>query len=577
MHTEYIILVLAERLGLIIAAVFLLLTFTPVERVGLDPSTSRYRTPLLTIFFGLFGILGTYTGNSVFQSVANLRAMAVITGGLFGGPVVGIGAGLIAGGHRILFDLNGFSAYPCGLATFAEGLAAGLIAWRYGHEGLTWKVAAPLALIGESLHMGLVLLLSRPFSEAVELVKLIAPPMIFVNTLAVVILVELINVFFQSRERRDSLQAQQILDIANMTVSHLRSGLDQDSALQTALIIHERVHTAAVAITDTRNVLAHVGAGSDHHLPGLPIHTQATHRVLETGQPRYITNRSAIGCDVPSCPNTSAMIVPLKKAGQIVGTLKFYGSKDCQLNKTLFELCKGLGKLFSTQLELEDLRIKERMLAHAEIRRLQAQINPHFLFNSLNTIGSFCRTNAEKARELLIDLSFYMRKSLDSSRGFIPLSDEVDQIRSYLAIEQARFGRRIDVVLDIDESCADWPIPPLIIQPLVENSIKHGILGRKTGGSVEVLARMDKDRLSVCVTDNGRGMDKHQVHALLDKNGPSGRPGLDTCRAGIGIRNCAQRLEQIYGPDCLLNIKSTPGKGTRISFSIPRISLGVAA
>ncbi|MDD3311315.1 LytS/YhcK type 5TM receptor domain-containing protein [Pseudodesulfovibrio sp.] len=577
MHTEYIILVLAERLGLIIAAVFLLLTFTPVERMGIEPSFSKYRTPLLTLFFGLFGILGTYTGNSVFQSVANLRAMAVITGGLFGGPVVGIGAGLIAGGHRILFDLHGFSAYPCGLATFTEGLAAGLIAWRYGRRALSWKVAAPLALVGESLHMGLVLLLSRPFPEAVELVKLIAPPMISVNTLAVVIMVELINVFFQSRERRDSLQAQQILDIANLTVSHLRAGLDQNSAQQTALIIHERVHMAAVAVTDTRNVLAHVGAGSDHHLPGLPIHTQATRQVLETGKPRFITKRSSIGCDVPDCPNTSAIIVPLTKAGQIVGTLKFYGSNDSPLNATLFELCKGLGKLFSTQLELEDLRIKERMLAHAEIRRLQAQINPHFLFNSLNTIGSFCRTNAEKARELLLDLSFYMRKSLDSSRGFIPLSDELEQVRSYLAIEQARFGHRIDVHLDIEGGCADWPIPPLIIQPLVENSIKHGILGSKSGGSVEVRATLAGDRLHIRVTDNGRGMDKAQVHALLDKNGPTGRPGLDTCRAGIGIRNCASRLEQIYGPDCQLDIDSTPGKGTRISFSIPRTPLSAAA
>jgi two-component system sensor histidine kinase LytS len=576
-HTEQIIITLAERFGLLVGAVFLLLTFTPVQRFGFARTPTRNRTLLLTVFFGLFGILGTYTGNSVFQSVANLRAMAVITGGLFGGPVVGIGAGLIAGGHRILFDLHGFSAVPCGLATFLEGLVAGCIAARLGTRSMTWLIAAPLALIGESLHMGLVLLLSRPYGEAVELVKLIAPPMIAINTFGAAIFVELVNVFFQNRERRDSLQAQQILDIANLTVSHLRSGLNLDSALQTALIIHERVQTAAVAVTDTRDVLAHVGAGSDHHLSGLPIHTEATREVVRTGQPRYIEDRTAIGCDEPDCPNTSAIIVPLTKAGQIVGTLKFYGSEATPLNNTLFELCKGLGKLFSTQLELEDLRIKERMLAHAEIRRLQAQINPHFLFNSLNTIGSFCRTNAEKARELLLDLSLYMRKSLDSSRGFIPLSDELDQVRSYLAIEQARFGERIGVDWLIDESCAGWPIPPLIIQPLVENSVKHGILGRSNGGTVTIEAARKDDRLHVRVTDDGTGMSGDQVRSLLEKIALTETSDLDSCREGIGIRNCASRLEQIYGPDCLLGIRSRPGEGTEVSFAIPRSPLRTAA
>ena len=570
MHTEQIILSLAERFGLLLGAVFLFLTFTPIQKFNFTRTPTHNRTFLLTVFFGLFGILGTYTGNSVFQSVANLRAIAVITGGLFGGPIVGIGAGLIAGGHRVLFDLNGFSSIPCGSATFIEGLVAGLIGMRLGHRAMTWKLAAPLALVGESLHMGLVLLLSRPFGDAVELVKLIAPPMIAINTFGAAIFVELINVFFQDREKRDSLHAQQILDIANLTVSHLRSGLNLHSARETARIIHERVRVAAVAVTDTRNVLAHVGAGSDHHLPGQHIHTEATREVVKTGEARYIADKSAIGCDVADCPNTSAIVVPLTKAGLIVGTLKFYGSEASPLNNTLFELCKGLGKLFSTQLELEDLRVKEHMLAHAEIRRLQAQINPHFLFNSLNTISSFCRTNAEKARELLLDLSFYMRKNLDSSRGFIPLSDELDQVRSYLAIERARFGDRIAVDWSIDETCDGWPIPPLIIQPLVENSVKHGILRRDDGGRVTIHVARENGRLFVRVSDDGGGMDADQVRALLAKS------ALESRREGIGIRNCASRLEQIYGPECALAIESTPGVGTSVSFSIPLPPAGAA-
>ncbi|MEF2146304.1 MAG: LytS/YhcK type 5TM receptor domain-containing protein [Desulfovibrionaceae bacterium] len=564
MRALELVLILAERFGLLAGTVVLLLTFAPVRKFGLARRQNKHRTLILTLFFGALGIIGTYTGNSVFQSVANLRAMAVITGGLVGGPLVGIGAGVIAGLHRILFDLHGFSAIPCGLATFLEGAVAGYIAYRIGQRAMTWKIAAPLAIVGEAFHMILVLALSRPFSEALQLVEVIAPPMIIINALGAALFVELINVFFQDREKRESLQAQQILDIANMTVSHLRSGLNLESAKQTALILYANVRLAAVAITDTRNVLAHVGEGDDHHLAASPIKTEATREVLRTGRTRFITDRGGIGCDTADCPHTSAIIVPLTKAGQIVGTLKFYGSEAIPLNNTLYELGKGLGNLFSTQLELEDLRIKEHMLAHAEIRRLQAQINPHFLFNSLNTISAFCRTNAEKAQELMTDLSLYMRKNLDSSRGFIPLSDELAQVRSYLTIEKARFGDRINVEWQIDNSLANWPIPPLIIQPLVENCIRHGFTNKIRGALVTIRAEKHEDMLHVAVEDNGEGMNEAKVHALLKKT------ELESCREGIGVRNCAQRLEQIYGPDCSLNISSIPGQGTLVSFTVPQ-------
>lgn len=545
----------------------MLLTFAPVRKFGFARRQTKNKTLILILFFGIFGILGTYTGNSVFRSVANLRAMAVITGGLFGGPFVGIGAGLIAGMHRVLFDLHGFSAIPCGLATFLEGAVAGYIAYRIGQRAMTWRIAVPLAIVGETCHMLLVLALSQPFSEALRLVEVIATPMIFINALGAALFVELINVFFQDREKRESLHAQQILDIANRTVSHLRSGLNLQSAKETALILHEQVRVAAVAITDTRNVLAHVGEGHDHHLPASPIKTEATREVLRTTKTRFITDRGGIGCDIADCPHTSAIIVPLTKAGQIVGTLKFYGSEATPLNNTLYELGKGLGNLFSTQLELEDLRIKEHMLAHAEIRRLQAQINPHFLFNSLNTISAFCRTNAEKAQELMTDLSMYMRKNLDSSRGFIPLSDELAQVRSYLAIEKARFGERINVQWDIDAHCAGWPIPPLIIQPLVENCIRHGFNNKVRGAVITIHAHQRENTLFVAVEDNGSGMSEAKIRSLLKKS------ELESCREGIGVRNCAQRLEQIYGPHCSLNIHSTLNQGTTMSFCIPPKSI----
>jgi len=562
--TFEIILALAERFGLIVGVVFLFMTIAPVQRMQVVGVQSRWRTILITLLFGSFGILGTYTGNSVFQSVANLRAMVVITGGLFGGPVVGIGAGLVAGIHRIGTDFYGFSAWPCGIATALEGLVAGLLSFWLRDKAMNWRIAASLAIVGESVHMLLILILSRPFDQAVELVKLIAPPMLIVNSVGAALFVEFINIFSRDRERRESLHAQIILDIANMAVSYLRLGLSTQSAAATAEIIHRRVGVAAVAITDTRNVLAHVGEGKDHHLAGHEIRTSATRDVLRTGKAVFIRGTEAIGCNHQACPMTAAIVVPLNKNDEIIGTLKFYGSDKRPLNSTLFEVAKGLGNLFSTQLELEDIQIAEQMLAHAEIRRLQAQINPHFLFNSLNTITSFCRTNSERARELLMDLSLYMRRNLDLSRGFIPLSEELEQVRSYLAIEKARFGERISAHMDVEEECETWPIPPLIIQPLVENSIRHGVLARKQGGEVRVSAVCSEDILEITVADNGVGMDENRLARVLTEE------IVDSRHGGIGLRNCLSRLEHIYGPHYVPRVESAPGVGTILVLRIPK-------
>lgn len=565
MTTEVLLGVLIERFGLVVAAAFLLLSLRPLERFG-GKHTSSVQTTFYVLFFGLFGILGTYSGNDIHQSVANLRAMAVITGGLFGGPVVGAGAGLIAGLHRNLIDIGGFSALPCGLATLIEGVAAGLVARKLG-DGLDWRAAAILGVLGESLHMGLVLLLSRPFADALHLVQIIGMPMVVVNSLGAVLFVQVISLVFKDREKRDSDMAQQILSIANQSVSHLRGGLTEDSARETARIIFERIPVSAVSLTNDTRVLAHIGIGHDHHAVGGIISTQGTRKVLETGEPYFMNGPEEVGCTYPGCPLHSGVVVPLRKRDRIVGTLKLYGSKQDPLDRIRFELAKGLASLFSTQLELEDLHLQGRMLAHAEIRRLQAQINPHFLFNSLNTIAAFCRTNSDKARDLLLDLSRYMRRNLDSSRGFIPLSDELEQVQSYLAIEQARFGDRIRVQMDVAPGCENWPVPPLLIQPIVENGVKHGIARREEGGLIKLSISREDGDLCVTVQDNGVGMRQEQLECLLSHR------SMESASEGIGVMNCHQRLGQMFGPEYGLQIASYPGEGTQVMFRIPPIPL----
>jgi two-component system sensor histidine kinase LytS len=554
---------LSQRFGLLLAGGFAIMTLAPFERMGLGQKRPAWATAAVTVLFGVFGILGTYTGNAVFHSYANLRAMGVITAGLFGGPVVGIGAGLIAGGHRYLIDVGGFSALPCALATFLEGAAAGLIARRYPGQALDWGWAMALGLVGESVHMGLVLALSRPFDEALELVKVIGAPMIVINAMGAAIFTRALKLQRSLREHQDSTEARRILSIASQTVPHLRGGLTPESAQATAAIIRQETGVAAVAITGDSTILAHVGAGQDHHLAGEPWRTRATRLSYESGAALFLRDQESIGCALPDCPLREAIIVPLRKGAAIRGCLKIYGTKQRPLDQPLFELAKGLADLFSTQLELEDIGIKNQLLAHAEISRLQAQINPHFLFNSLNTIASFCRTAPGQARELLLDLARYMRRNLDSSRGLIRLSEEMEQVRSYLAIEQARFGDRIVSAIDLEPGCEDWLLPPLLIQPLVENSVRHGLQGRPEGGRVTVTARRRDGHLWVEVADEGLGMSPETRSRILSPE------AAGSLTEGVGARNTNQRLVQLFGHDYALRIDSAPGEGTRIVFRAP--------
>lgn len=206
------------------------------------------------------------------------------------------------------------------------------------------------------------------------------------------------------------------------------------------------------------------------------------------------------------------------------------------------------------------LRQSVRELMRLELDALQAQIKPHFLYNTINTIVSFCRYDADRAAELLVELSEYLRGSFDfHNRGaLVPLSREIGLVRSYLTIEQARFGDKLHVNWDADftDSCV---VPPLVVQPLVENAVRHGLSPKKDGGAVTVSVREEGGSVRICVSDNGVGIPAERLELLLRKDGP---------RPGVGLANINRRLQALYGTE--LVVESTVGEGTRICMSLPK-------
>ena len=203
----------------------------------------------------------------------------------------------------------------------------------------------------------------------------------------------------------------------------------------------------------------------------------------------------------------------------------------------------------------------ELALTQAELRALRAQINPHFLFNALNTIRYFVRTDAKTARRLLLNLSEVFQRALRSGE-FVPLRDELSYVEAYLALEKARLDERLQVEWSIGaEAWLDHPVPTLILQPVVENAVIHGVARKPEGGTVRIVVEKAGDRLLLRVEDNGPGIDPARLEEILGSGHTTG--------AAIGLRNIDGRLRALYGEEYRLVIESEVGHGMRVEIRIP--------
>lgn len=550
---------LVNQVGSIVLVAVLLSRFTFFRRlITRDKIAFRYLI-ILAVIFGMFGILKTYSGIPVKGALANARVVGVFVGGLIGGPVVGILSGLIAGIHRWAIDIGGFTAFPCMMSTIVEGVLAGFLSKVFYRQERKWLFAFYTGALAEMIQMVILLVLVKPFSAAVDLVSIIGIPMIVANAIGISMLVAIVDIIYNERDRIAANQSKVVLQIAGKTINYFRRGLTEETTREAANIIKEMTGVSAVSFTDMGKILAHVGTGSDHHIPGVPLATKLTKLVLLDGETRVAGNREDISCSHMECQLESAVIVPLKEKDKVIGSLKIYKTGENAITSVDVELAEGLASLFSTQIELSRIEEQAKLLNISELKALQAQINPHFLFNSINTIVSLIRTSPEKARDLLIKLGAYFRNSLSHSSDEIYLSDEIQNIKNYLEIQKARFGEKLDVLIDVPDNL-NCMIPPFTLQPLVENALKHGLLPRVEGGSIEIRCEKKGNGVHLTVKDNGIGIEENRLKTLLDENSTS------RC---VGIKNVNKRLIGRYGYEYGLRLDSRSGAGTTVSFTIP--------
>jgi two-component system sensor histidine kinase LytS len=201
-----------------------------------------------------------------------------------------------------------------------------------------------------------------------------------------------------------------------------------------------------------------------------------------------------------------------------------------------------------------------------ELKALQAQINPHFLFNTINTIASLIRTDPTGARELLRDFASFYRRTLEANTELVPLERELEYVRTYLRFERARFGERIEVSEEIEPGALEELVPAFIVQPIVENAIQHGM---KAEGvlHIHMAAACADSGFEMTVADDGTGIDPEKLAHILEPGTGSG--------LGIALTNVHDRLKGYYGPGSGLEVRSIKGQGTVVTMTMTHLETGI--
>ncbi len=214
-------------------------------------------------------------------------------------------------------------------------------------------------------------------------------------------------------------------------------------------------------------------------------------------------------------------------------------------------------KIWNTTRMESMLSRQQRLIAEARLAALTSQINPHFLFNTLNSVSSLIRVDPDRARAMIYKLSNVLRRAMKNTDNFIPLRDELAFIDDYFSIELVRFGEKLKFVRDVSAETLDVMVPSMILQPLIENSIKHGLAGKLDGGSIWLRAAVSGDRLLLTVEDDGEGIPEEKMETLFGSSG------------GIGVMNVKGRLEVLFGDGYRMSVDSRLGQGTRTEIEIP--------
>lgn len=405
------------------------------------------------------------------------------------------------------------------------------------------------------------------------------PPLLALEIQALLTAIAAVFVYVLLRRQRrgfgtlEERATMRTLAFATSTLRALRSGLTPQSAARVLSEVAEQAGAVAVALYTDRGMLGFhaVPAGpAESHRLHLGIEAPTVLDALASGRLKLIqvhrlSRRSASGSgagwerQAEGCELRHGVVAPLIVGERQVAALVTYHVQTP--GPAALRIANDLAELLATQLRLQEADQQREALARSELRALRAQISPHFIYNTLNTIAAFIRTHPDRARELVLEFADFTRRAFHGPEGeFTTLADELIYVRQYLQLEQARLGERLRIRLSVAPEVLNTTVPTLLLQPLVENAVKHGIEMARRGGTITILAEDRGDECLIEVRDDGAGF--QAPHQTED---------------GGALANIDRRLSQVFGPSHGLEIQSRVGIGTTVQVLVPKYRPGVRA
>ena len=339
----------------------------------------------------------------------------------------------------------------------------------------------------------------------------------------------------------------------------LRDGLSEAAADEVTSHMRNLLDAVAVGVTDSAGRLLSWDGGANEHYADLE---KVIAAALAEERRQMLSHSEVLLCPTRgACGMQHAAVVPVLIEGKVAATLIVVGKTQIKLG----EMGDSIAQYVAAHLEAAQLEKSRAQLQQAEIKALRAQISPHFVYNALNTISSHISSDPEQARELLEDFADFTRYCFRADGYFTSLSEELRNIDRYLSIESARYQERLNVRLKIAPEVLPVVVPFLLIQPLVENAVQHGLANKPGGGTVTVLAEDAGTEAVISVEDDGIGMDPKLVNQMRDAS----------TSEHIGLTGVDRRLRQVFAGEYGLVVDTAPDAGTKVTMRIPKFARGV--
>lgn len=532
----------------IILVFFAILCRTTILRNIINTLRKRLKSKLYFAALFIGAALADIFAGSLMRTVnVNNQLTIVLAAGLIGGPLIGGLTGLISSLLAYTFMPNALSSFHYPLIV-VFGLGSGYLAKWLQHQKAIYANGAILGFSFSALYIGLNLFSTINLPQGYVLEDMVFP-LLFTCSIGIGSFIGILEGFYTQQEILEGISAKTALMITNNSISILQNGLNSTSASETTDIILREAETFDfVAITSLDEILGFSSYRTEDTF--VKFLTNDFQRLFASSFKLPTTELDVI---------RSYINIPIHNDKHHVGY--FCIGHILTPGITPFEntLAKGIGTMITNQITVHGIKEKAELLDKAEIKALQSQINPHFLFNALSTISYFCSQQPQTAKALINDLASYYRNNLTDANTMISIRNELQHINAYIHLEQARFGDRLKVDYDIDIEEA-FQVPALILQPIVENAIKHGLYPKVSGGHILIRIEKRKGYYRITVLDDGLGIPKETLKIIFDTSIP---------KKSIGLSNVNQRLITLYGPKNHLRIYSRVDKGTIVVMKIP--------